>query len=898
MYDVDKIVNENPLKEVISRYVHLKQDGREYRGLCPFHSEKTPSFTVVPDKGYYHCHGCKAHGSVIDFIKDIEKLSFREACDFLNGDDLPSGKQIEKREVKREVEDPYTALEPIGGEIDFVAGERTCKVYNPKRKKWAQFQPTDVYKYCDSEGHVIGYVLRLMVNGKKITPTIQMVRYKDKEFPCMYPFEKPRPVYKVEKLNAKGTVYIVEGEKSADALERVLGEGRVISWSMGTNNVDKTDWSQLPEGRNYILIPDADYKRDPDTGEIMPKENQIGYKAMKQVESLLPNPRKTYVVDTHCMGAEKDGWDVADTDFTEDSFEDWLNERMGRKKVDVEVQIKKRAEKVNYDQTHFKCLGFSGDSFYFYQNKTGQLHPFKAREISKSNMIMLAPLDYWECNYPKGKGGADWDAILDEYMRIQERVGVFDVDCIRGRGAWIDNGRSVLHLGNKVVVDGVEMGNDEIESEYVYMKGAPLALAYGSHLPCEESNKLVEACRLARWRKKSYGDLLAGWMFASLVCGVMPFRSHVYLTGESGSGKSWVMDNIVAMVMGRMPLMCSSKTSEAGIRKILNNDVRPVIFNETEAESQSDAKRLQGVFDLARAASDENAAPILKGSGDGESFICRSSFLFASINKSTSQHADENRTIFLELAGSPKNATQAQRNEDNDNFKKLERACASLINSEFVGSLLTRAVNLVPVMRKNHQTFADVGARVTGSRRIGSSMAMPLCGLYSLMNEDVISEDDAVEFIKKYTVEADKTEVVETQEEECLDKLKFAEIQVEDEDGFKKSILVAELVAMLASSNLKIEGYNRHKLTAAMKARGVMLQGGYLWLADKKDLLPAKCYAGTQYATNWKESTRRLEGVLPFDKQHFCPTLTASGIKVPLELFVHVNKDLFDHKVM
>ena len=71
------------LAEVIGRRVKLARKGREHLGLCPFHKEKSPSFTVNEEKGFYHCFGCQAHGSVFDFVMETEGLSFPEAVEKL-----------------------------------------------------------------------------------------------------------------------------------------------------------------------------------------------------------------------------------------------------------------------------------------------------------------------------------------------------------------------------------------------------------------------------------------------------------------------------------------------------------------------------------------------------------------------------------------------------------------------------------------------------------------------------------------------------------------------------------------------------------------------------------------------------------------------------------------------
>jgi DNA primase len=63
--------------------VPLKKAGREYKACCPFHGEKTPSFTVSPNKQFYHCFGCGAHGTALGFLMDFEHLSFPEAVEEL-----------------------------------------------------------------------------------------------------------------------------------------------------------------------------------------------------------------------------------------------------------------------------------------------------------------------------------------------------------------------------------------------------------------------------------------------------------------------------------------------------------------------------------------------------------------------------------------------------------------------------------------------------------------------------------------------------------------------------------------------------------------------------------------------------------------------------------------------
>lgn len=90
---IDEIRNKNDIVDIISQYVVLKRSGRNFFGLCPFHKEKSPSFSVSPDKQIFHCFGCGVGGNVFHFLSKIENLSFRETVEMLaekSGIELPT----------------------------------------------------------------------------------------------------------------------------------------------------------------------------------------------------------------------------------------------------------------------------------------------------------------------------------------------------------------------------------------------------------------------------------------------------------------------------------------------------------------------------------------------------------------------------------------------------------------------------------------------------------------------------------------------------------------------------------------------------------------------------------------------------------------------------------------
>lgn len=97
---LDELAARNPIEEVVGQYVHLKRSGSNLFGLCPFHGEKTASFSVSPDKGIYYCFGCHKGGSVINFEMEIEGLSYPDAVRALAkraGMTVPEDEQYQNR---------------------------------------------------------------------------------------------------------------------------------------------------------------------------------------------------------------------------------------------------------------------------------------------------------------------------------------------------------------------------------------------------------------------------------------------------------------------------------------------------------------------------------------------------------------------------------------------------------------------------------------------------------------------------------------------------------------------------------------------------------------------------------------------------------------------------------
>lgn len=313
MIDISAIVASVDLADVVGRYVALKNDGHELKGCCPFHDERTPSFTVVPAKGFVHCFGCGAHHDAIGFVMRVTGATFIDACRQLGARDLTDAKprsaivSNESDAVPRD--GVWIPIYPVPDDAPpIVAGQRIA-IWNPKRKRYWNARPARADAYRDRQGRLMGYVLRIEFDDRKITPQITWCIGPDGDAHwCARPFPSPRPLCGLDALAAKpdAPVLMVEGEKCREAGARALPMYAVIAWPGGSKGIAFVDWSPLA-GRDVVLWPDADQAgRDAMlgytnySGLLMPGVAQYAQRALcKSIRMVDPE-------------GQVRGWDIAD----------------------------------------------------------------------------------------------------------------------------------------------------------------------------------------------------------------------------------------------------------------------------------------------------------------------------------------------------------------------------------------------------------------------------------------------------------------------------------------------------------------------------------------------------------------------------------------------------------
>lgn len=530
----------------------------------------------------------------------------------------------------------------------------------------------------------------------------------------------------------------------------------------------------------------------------------------------------------------------------------------------------------------FQPLGLDHGRYFYLARGARQVYELSGAGHTKAGLMTLAPLQYWEREYPS-KGGANWDMAANALIRMSEKAGVYDAMRVRGRGAWWepDAKRAVLHLGDRLIVGGSEHDVTAYKSRFIYEAAPPLRIQAVDPLPSSEAIQLVEICKLLPWEKSIHALLLAGWCVVAPVCGALKWRPHVWMTGPSGVGKSWIYEQILVKCLGEVALAAASETTEAGLRQVLGTDARPIVFDEAEGETAKAQARIANVLALMRQSSSETSAAIYKGTagGEGQRFITRSCFAFSSIGVGLQQHADQTRVTVLPLQLDMKKTKEERAAHFNQVIEPLH---LKTITPEFVDRLHARTVSLVPTIRANAETFAVAGAAVIGTRRLGDQIGALLAGAYSLHSNKEISLEDARAWIKKHDW-TDETHAQEQRDEiACLQHLLQHVLGVQTEKG-RLDRSIAELISritgdgpidMLMPADIAHDVLRRHGIRIDGETNALVISNSHTGLA--------RVLANTPWARNWRLILRRLPGAASVGPMRFGGSPPERAVAVPI----------------
>lgn len=669
------------------------------------------------------------------------------------------------------------------------------------------------------------------------------------------------------------TIWITFGELKADDLYGVFVDRPVMTWTFGDSSVHLNDWTYI-SGRKVIIWPDVGAEQT----------------AEKLSKILLDHECQVWVID---VSGQPDKWDagnaIRDDKWTAEQIDKWVKPRLRvRRKEAPATEAKPKPDdkpkaaprpaarggadqlNVGTDKHGVVPLGHNHGQYFYYSKGRKQVVTLSAASHKKLELMSLASVPhYWERTKFAGEKGVAWDSVAAHLMDLCHAVGVFDPARIRGRGAWLDAGRSVLHLGDRLLVDGEERDLFLDGSKYVYENAVPLSQAIAAPLTAEEASAVLDIFKKFEWDREINGRLAAGWVAIAPVCGALAWRPSIWLTGPSGSGKS-TLTSVIALCLGGMALNVQSKTSEAGIRQSLGSDALPVTFDEAEGEDRISKARLQAVFDLVRQSSSEGGAEIVKGTANqsgAKKYRIRSCFLFSSINVSLENQADENRITVLALKTPPRKGDQTTTDDRDERWKAFNKEFTATLTPEFCAGLIARSVRMAPIIRQSAEVFATVIGKHLGNRRAGDQLGALLAGAHALEYDDVVSVEYAETWISKNAPKLDAADTdIEPDEQRLLNFLMQVRVTVRGGNGHSYDRTIGEIIAAARAStedrDLLPQDYARSELLrCGIKYKQVEKDGDIegIYIANKHSVL-ARWLEDTPWSAQWGRSLERLPG--------------------------------------
>jgi putative DNA primase/helicase len=913
--DTDALLRTVNIVDIIGRRISLKKKGVEYYGVCPFHDDDKASLQVNEKKQVYKCFACSAGGDAIDYLQRLG-MTFHQAIAEINGDVADIKANPEKRigKAKREEVEDWKQIPPQA----------------PPREiaHFRHGKPAVIYQYRDTAGKLIGYTCRFHLEDgtKQVLPFTYCSNSKGKSEWRWHGFAAPRPLYGLEAIKKypDKTVVIVEGEKTKDAGSRLLLNAVVVTWIGGAQAIKETDWSPL-HGRKIILWPDNDKEqrygeKHEQAGQVKPFYEQPGNSAMLIIEGLLRD---------HCpvikwvrnIDELPNKWDIADAeDWTSDTAREYVIKNLYVRGAAPEMKpvetitkdspktpeppkskgeppepvqqdppVPPPVKKQDPAQGHkmpFRFLGFDkspsgGQQFHFFAEKSGTIFSYSSSALSKTALMTLAPLQDWEMMF-MDKRGLDMDQAQNWIIQHGTNTGIFDERRIRGRGAWVEGKDIILHGGDKLIVNGKTLHLTGFKSRNIYEAGHELGFNTERPLSVRESSEFMDLCKMISWERNISAYLFAGWCVLAPICGALDWRPHIWITGGAGTGKTWLMRQILRKTLGESALSVQSETTEAGIRQILGHDALPVAFDEAEGNERRDTERIQTVLNLMRAASSEDGGIMAKGSAGGtaKTYRIRSCFAFASISVGVYLHSDRSRVSVLALT------TEPERTLKEEKWKILKAKHREIISDDYCSRMRARTIHRLVTIRANAETFAEAVAYELGEQRAGDQLGTLLAGAYSLVSDGVISYEEACKWVKERDWTEEKNNEASKDELALFSFLMEQMVRMESQLGTVERT-IGELVHYAANYSLGHDEYtsNPDKAQDRLKRFGFKVEGDYLIVSNTSDQI-RKSLAGTQWSKNHNKILQRIIGAVSVNSIRFGSGVPTRGVKIPLHFVI------------
>lgn len=593
-----------------------KADG-EYWPISPLGNHSKIGAFHISESGVWFDFGASSNseesGDFIKLVQLVHNCTPKAAAEWIltqTGRTIDKPKPAKKAKPKAVYPIPESAKLALNAEIvsDYAKREHG--------------KPAGGWRYHGADGGWAFAVVRFDKpdGGKDVIPYyFDGARWREGQA-----FADGRPLYNLPALLASPElpVLVVEGEKCAS----VPVPGYVVTtWSAGASSVAKTDWKPL-EGRSVLVWPDAD---------------EPGAKAAAKIAALCPGAAVL------AIEGRPHGWDIADAVAEGIDPAAFIAEcpRIGA--------APEPAEEAPAEAEPFRVLGYDGEQYWFLLGSQRQPFSIGKGGFTGSKLGELAPPTWWGEHGAIGdKGSIDVTRAQQIVIDRQNKRGIFDPAILRGAGVWLEESGVVINDGARIVeADGKTTPLSEYHGSAEYVRSrVHFGDMTGDEATAEEGRKLYQLVKAQQWSRKNDAVAVLGWSLIAPFGGLLEFRPHLWISGRKGTGKTFALENIIREVCGPFAHQGSGKDTEAGIRRTLNMDARPVILDEMEPKGKA-RENIVKILDLARNASSDGSGRVTMADGKGTvSFLIRSCFCFASVNTSAGEGAAiASRIISAEL---------------------------------------------------------------------------------------------------------------------------------------------------------------------------------------------------------------------------------------------------------
>jgi putative DNA primase/helicase len=504
-------------------------------------------------------------------------------------------------------------------------------------------------------------------------------------------------------------------------------------------------------------------------------------------------------------------------------------------------------------------LGHLGEYYYYISSSNQQIVSISRGNHGKTALLDLMPLAFWQSQYPT-KLGVDWDSASSDLMEACRRAGVFQPDRVRGVGVWREPKQptAVVNVGNSVWVDGRMHPLNSFQSRHTYEIGNKITPPSDHPLTVEECKPLIDALEILRWRRPDFAKFMAGWLATAPLAGALQWRSHIWLVGPSGSGKSWFLQHFVNRLLGNNRFFFQGNTTEAGIRQTIGADAKPVIFDEFETDDENTAERIRTMLELIRQASSESDGLIVKGGSGGKAiqYRVRFSAIVGSVRLNLDREQDKNRFSILDL--------ERPGADKSEHLKRLKTSMLPL-DEVYGNRLFSRMVRMLPAIQENIETFHTALSNRYNAR-FGQQYGTLMAGYAALINDHPISFEAAELLVKRLDLTTEAQVVDEKDEVGCINHLMNTKVPVDLGALGRSERSIGELIRLAQTGGDQVVYQN------VLGRIGMKIYEHSLCLANDHTELN-KLFRWTKWTSGWRKSLERIPGAHTPDKSiRFCGT--------------------------